>query len=112
MLATWFCCGGDAALYEERLAAGMEYEVELKEATRLQDLTARTTDFEERLRRYATFHEYYVERQYTVPIMHYPWNFAFGSSVRHTGDINDLYRGCDGLGGTADMLSGVWKDET
>ena len=112
LLATWWCCGGDSALYEERLAAGMEYEVELKEATRLQDLTARTTDFDERVERYKTFNEYFVERAYTVPIMHYPWYFAFGSSVRHTGDINDLYRGCDGLGGTADMLSGVWKDET
>ena len=108
-LRSWFY-GNDRSVYEERLAAGMEYEVELEEASRLQDLTARTTDFEERVSRYATFHEYYVERAYTVPIIHYPLNYAFGPTVRHTGDINSLFRGCDGIGGTADMLAGVWKE--
>ena len=110
-LRSWFY-GSDRSVYEERLAAGMEYEVELEEASRLQDLTARTTDFEERVERYKTFNEYYVERAYTVPTIHLPLYFGFGPQVRHTGDINSLFRGCDGIGGTADMLAGVWKEET
>ena len=110
-LRSWFY-GNDRSIYEDRLAAGMEYEVELEEASRLQDLTARTTDFEERVARYKTFNEYYVERAYTVPTIHLPLNYAFGPQVKHTGDINSLFRGCDGIGGTADMLAGVYKDET
>ena len=110
-LREWFYSGGREQ-YDELLAAGSEYEVGLEEASRLQDLTARTTDNEERIRRYADFHEVYVEGAYTVPIIHYPLYFGFGPSVRHTGDINTLFRGCDGIGGTADMLSGVYKADT
>ena len=110
-LRSWFY-GNDRSIFDERLAAGMDYEVELEEASRLQDLTARTTDFEERVARYRTFHEYFVERAFYVPIIHYPLNYAFGPQVRHTGNIKSLFRGCDGIGGTADMLAGVYKDET
>ena len=47
-----------------------------------------------------------------MPIIHYPLNYGFSPGVRHTGDINTLFRGCDGVGGTADMLAGVYKVDT
>jgi peptide/nickel transport system substrate-binding protein len=110
-LRDWFYTGGREE-YDALLASGSDCEVGLEEASRLQDLTARSTDVEERIARYRTFHEFFVEGAYTMPIIHYPLNYGFSPSVRHTDAIERLFRGCDGIGGTADMLAGVWKAQT